>query len=68
MTNDVSMSGSLTKVTKITKRFRFPLLPLLVRGEVGAIPIAPGEVQRQHTAKFIPALRHQWLALRETSP
>src|ERR1700688_339320 len=23
--------------------------PLLVRGEVGAIPIAPGEVQRQHT-------------------
>jgi hypothetical protein len=49
MTNDVSMFGSLTKVTKITKRFRFPLLPLLVRGEVGAIPIAPGEVQRQHT-------------------
>src|SRR4029077_10026881 len=28
-----------------------PLLssPLLVRGEVGAIPIATGEVQRQHT-------------------
>ena len=23
--------------------------PLLVQGEVGAIPIAPGEVQRQHT-------------------
>jgi hypothetical protein len=32
-------------------------LPLLVRGEVGAIPIAPGEVQRQHTATLIPALR-----------
>jgi len=25
------------------------ILPLLVRGEVGAIPIAPGEVQRWHT-------------------
>src|ERR1700731_1380678 len=25
------------------------ILPLLVRGEVGAIPIAPGEVPRQHT-------------------
>src|SRR6266851_3990757 len=25
------------------------ILPLLVRGEVGAILIAPGEVQRQHT-------------------
>ena len=49
MTNDVSIFGSLTKVTKITKRFRFPLLPLLVRGEVDAIPIAAGEVQRQHT-------------------
>jgi hypothetical protein len=24
-------------------------LPLLVQGEVGAIPIATGEVQRQHT-------------------
>ncbi len=30
--------------------------PLLVRGEVGAIPIATGEVQRQHTATLIPAL------------
>ena len=29
----------------LTKDF----LPLLVRGEVGAIPIATGEVQRQHT-------------------
>ena len=28
---------------------RVPSSPLLVRGEVGAIPIATGEVQRQHT-------------------
>jgi hypothetical protein len=33
-------------------------LPLLVRGEVGAIPIAMGEVQRQHTCPLIPAPRH----------
>ena len=91
MTSDVSMFGSLTKVTNITKRLRVPILhlylseevplahmvdaseepserwlaslchpegsegsrarmrafsPLLVQGEVGAIPIAPGEVQR----------------------
>jgi hypothetical protein len=29
--------------------FSEDFLPLLVRGEVGAIPIATGEVQRQHT-------------------
>ncbi len=31
--------------------------PLLVRGEVDAIPIATGEVQRQHTSLLVPALR-----------
>ena len=36
------------------------ILPLLVRGEVGAIPIATGEVQRQRTRKIIPALRRSW--------
>ena len=58
MTSDVSMFGSLTLVIQITKRPQIPdltstrprmILPLLVQGEVGAIPIAAGEVQRQHT-------------------
>ena len=31
--------------------------PLLARGEVDAIPIATGEVQRQHTSLLVPALR-----------
>src|SRR5712672_740481 len=38
-------------------------LPLLVQGEVGAIPIAPGEVQRQQTSNAYSYTRTIALAL-----
>ncbi len=41
-------------------------LPLLVRGEVGAIPIATGEVQRQHTRDAYSCTQALVVCLRET--
>ena len=43
-------------------------LPLLVRGEVGAIPIATGEVQRRHTRDAYSCTQAIVVGLRETSP